>query len=80
MGHKNNAQSKFYVYVSTDATADAASCWTLAEFILALEKTEPKVWIHINYCLSSAKITDSRSIKFVLHWSAASDAENLCKR
>ena len=26
MGHGNYAQCKFYVYVSTDATADVASC------------------------------------------------------
>ena len=31
------------VYVSTDATADAASCSTFASFILTLEKTEPKI-------------------------------------
>ena len=34
MGYKNYAQCKFYVYVSTDATADAASCSTFASFIL----------------------------------------------
>ena len=28
MGHENYAQCKFYVYVSTDVTADAATCWT----------------------------------------------------
>ena len=38
MGHENYAQSKFYVYVSTDVTADAASGWTLEAFILTLEK------------------------------------------
>ena len=38
IGPENYAQCKFYVYVSTDVTADAASCWTLAAFILALEK------------------------------------------
>ena len=37
------AQCKFYVYVSTDVTADAASCWTLVAFILTLEKSEPKM-------------------------------------
>ena len=42
-GHENYAQCQFYVYVSTDATADAASCWKLAAFILTLEKVEPKI-------------------------------------
>ena len=42
-GHENYAQCKFYVYVSTDATADAASCWTLTAFILTLEKSKPKI-------------------------------------
>ena len=46
---------KFYVYVSIDVTADAASCWTLAAFILTLEKNEPKIWMHMKHCLSSAK-------------------------
>ena len=35
--HQNYAQHKFYVYVSTDAIADAASCSTFASFILSLE-------------------------------------------
>ena len=45
MGHENYmyAKCKFYVYVSTDVTADAASCWTLAAFILTLEKSKPKI-------------------------------------
>ena len=43
MGHENYAQYKFYVYVSTDVTADAASCWTLAAFILTLEKIKSKI-------------------------------------
>ena len=43
MGHENYAQCKFYVYVSTDVTADAVSCLTLAAFIWPLEKTEPKI-------------------------------------
>ena len=38
MRHENYAQYKFYVYVSTDATADAASCWIFAGFIFTLEK------------------------------------------
>ena len=56
MGHGNYAQCKFYVYVSTDVTADAASCWTLAAFILTLEKSELKNLMHITHCLSSAKV------------------------
>ena len=43
MGHENYSQCKCYVYVSTDATADAASCLTFASFILTLEKSEPKI-------------------------------------
>ena len=43
MGHEKYAQCKFYVYVSTDVTADAASCRTLQAFILTLEKSEPKI-------------------------------------
>ena len=42
-GHENYVQCKFYVYVSTDVTADAASRWTLAAFILTLENNEPKI-------------------------------------
>ena len=41
MGHENYAECKFYVYVSTDVTADAVSCWTNAAFILILDKSEP---------------------------------------
>ena len=55
MGHRIYAHFKFYVYVSTDVTADAAYCSTLAAFILTLEKSEPKIWMHIKQCLSSAK-------------------------
>ena len=55
MGHENYAQCKFYVNKSTDATADAASFSTLLAFILTLEKSEPKIWMHIKHCLSSAK-------------------------
>ena len=43
IGHENYAQYKFYIYVSTNVTADAASCWTLAAFILTLEKSKPKI-------------------------------------
>ena len=47
MTHENYAQ--FYVNVYTDMTADAASCATLAVFILTLEKSEPKIWMHIKH-------------------------------
>ena len=53
-GHGNYAQCKFYLYVSIDVTADAASCWTLAAFRLTLEKSEPKIWMHIKHCLITA--------------------------
>ena len=43
IGHENYAQCKFSVYVSTDATADAASCSIFASFILTLGKTESKI-------------------------------------
>ena len=56
MEHENYAKCKFYIYVSTDVAADAASCWTLAAFILTLEKSEPKIGMHIKHCLSSAKV------------------------
>ena len=78
LGPKNYAQCKLYVYVSTDVTADAASCWTFAALILTLEKSEPKIWIHIKHCLSSAK---AKPIQEAQKWhfvdAAASDAENL---
>ena len=80
MGHENYAQCKFYVYVSTDATADAASCSTFAPFILTLEKSKPKIWKHIKHCLNSAKaiaIQETQNMHCVD--AAASDAENLCK-
>ena len=53
--HENYAQWKFYVYVSTDVTADAASCWTIAAFVLLLKTSEPKILMHIKHCLRSAK-------------------------
>ena len=79
-GHENYAECKFYVYVSTDVTADAASCWKLATFILTLEKSEPKFWMHIKHCLRSAKEIPIQEAK-KLHCvdATASDAENLCR-
>ena len=76
--HENYAQCKFYVYLSTDVTADAASCWTLAAFILTLQKNEPKIWMHIKQYLSSAKaipIQEAQKLRCVD--TAASNAENL---
>ena len=55
MGHEIYAQCKLYVYVYTDANADAASCSTFAPFILTLEKSKPKILMHIKHCLNSAK-------------------------
>ena len=81
-GGENFAVCKFYVYVSNDATAGghAASCWRLAAFIWTLEKSEPKIWMHIKHCLSSAKaITIQETPKLNCVDATASDAENLCK-
>ena len=36
MEHEKYAQCKFYVFVATDETADAASCWIIAAFIWAV--------------------------------------------
>ena len=55
IGQQNYAQCKFNVYMPTDVAADAASCSKLAAFILTLEKSEPKIWMHIKHCFSSAK-------------------------
>ena len=80
MGHRNYAQCKFYVYVSTDATADADYSSKFASFILTLEKSELKIWMHIKHCTNSAKaiaIQEAQNMRCVD--AAASDAENLCK-
>ena len=80
MGHWNYAHCKFYAYVSTDVTADAAYWWILASFILTLEKSESKIWMHTTQCLSSAKaIPIQEASKLHCVDAAASDAENLCK-
>ena len=80
MGNDNYAQFKFYVYVFTYVTADAASCWTLAAFILTYEKSESKIFMHIKYCLSSARaIPIQETQKLLCVAAAASDAENLCR-
>ena len=41
--------------MSTDVTADAASCWTLTAFIFTLEKSESKIRMHIKHYSSGAK-------------------------
>ena len=70
----------FFVYVSTDVTADAASCWTLAAFILTLEKNKPRIWMQIKHCLCSAKaIPIQEPQKLHCVDAAASDAENRCR-
>ena len=66
IGHEIYAQCTFYVYVSANVTADAASCWTLSAFILILEKSEPKIWMHTKHCSSSAKAR-TRQIKKYRH-------------
>ena len=50
MAYENYAKCQFQVYVSTYATADAASWSTFASFILTPEESETKIWIHINHC------------------------------
>ena len=42
MAHEIYAKCEVLVYVSTDATADAASCSTLATFILTTEESKTK--------------------------------------
>ena len=80
MGHENYAHYKFYVYASTDLIADAASRSTFASFILTLEKSEPKIWMHIEHCFNSAKaiaIQEAQNMHCVD--AAAFDAEKFCK-
>ena len=75
MGHENYAQCKFYVYVSTDVTADAAFCWTLAA---SKERTENLNAHQTLFIISSAKaipIQETQKLHSVD--AAASDAENL---
>ena len=60
--------------------ADAAPLSAFASFILTLEKSEPKIWMHIKHCLNSAKaITIQEAQNMYGSDAAASDAENLCK-
>ena len=80
MRHENYAQCNFYVYVSTDLTADADSCWTLAAIIFTLKKSDPKIWMHIKHCFSMAKaIPIQEAQKLHCVDAAASDAQNICK-
>ena len=80
MGHENYAQCKFYVSMDSDVTADVAYCCILAAFILTLEKSEPKIWMHIKRCLTRAKaILIQQAQKLHCVDAAASDAENLCR-
>ena len=79
MAHENCAKCEFKVYGSTDATADAASCSTFAAFISILGDSKPKIWMHTNHCLSSAKAIPIQEVQNLLCVdAAASDAENLC--
>ena len=74
MAHENYAK----VYVSTDATADAASCSTFLAFILTPEEGLPKIWMHTNHCLSSVKAIPIQEVqKLLCVDAAASDDENL---
>ena len=79
MAHENSAKFEFQVYVSTDATADASYCSTFSVFIMIPEESKPKIWMHINHCLSSAKAIQIQEVqKLLCVDAAASDAENLC--
>ena len=50
MGHENYAQCKFYVYVSTDVTADAASCLDTCSLHIDIRKERTEIWMHIKHC------------------------------
>ena len=66
--------------MSTDATADTASCSALAAFISTPEESKPKIWMHIKHCITSAKAIPIHEIqKLLCVDAAASDAENLCR-
>ena len=78
MVHEIFAQCEFKVYVSTDATADAASCSTFAAFILTHEEGKPKIKKQIQDCLGSAKAIPIQWVqKLICVDAAASYAENL---
>ena len=77
MSDENYAKCKFHVYVSTDATADAASCSTFAAFISTPEESRPKFWMHIKQCYTGAKTIPIHKVqKLLCVDAAASDAEN----
>ena len=65
MSRENYAKCEFSVYVSTDATADAASCSTFAAFILIPKDSKPKIWMHINNCLSSVNAIPIQEVQKV---------------
>ena len=63
-----------FKFLSTDTTADAASCSSFAAFILIPEECKPKIWMHIIHCLSSAKAILIQEVqKFLGVDAAASD-------
>ena len=65
--------------MSTGVTADATSCSTLALFSLSREENKPKIRMHIEHCLSSAKVIPIKVVQKLFGFGAAtSDAENLC--
>ena len=43
IAHESYAKCEFKVYVSTDATVDAAPCWIFAAFILTPKDGKPKI-------------------------------------
>ena len=64
---ENYAKCKFYVYVSTDATADVASCSTFAAFISTPEVSKPKFWMHIKQCYTGAKTIPIHEVQKLLY-------------
>ena len=72
-------KGKFWVlYVSTDASADRACCSTLASFMLTPKESNPKIWMHVKHCFSSAKAITIQELQTLLCVdAAASDDENL---
>ena len=60
---------------------DCWCCFLLdTAFILTLEKSEPKIWIHIKHCVSSAKAIPVQEAHTLYCVDAAvPDAKNLCR-
>ena len=69
-GRKTMPNASFmFMYLLMHVTTDAASCWTLAAFILILQKSGPKIRMHIKHCWSSAKaIAILKYTKITLYW------------